>query len=186
MTSQNSWKTTRRHGLVAAITLALCSAFLFYSTQEAEQAALEHRQATQKLSQLKQNQQQAIAEANERETLQAQYDNILNNPRWMPFNPASFAENLHKIQQTLALQDFKYEFQPAVADSGSPPLLRHTMKIEFHARHEGELLRFLANLQQMPDTFLVTRHCSLQRSTDAGLATACQIDSYQLMEAAIR
>ena len=103
----------------------------------------------------------------------------------MPFNPASYAENLHKIQQTLALQDFKYEFQPAAADNASPSLLRHTMKIEFHARHEGELLRFLANLQQISDSFLIARHCKLQRST-SGLATACQIDSYQLTEATTR
>jgi len=186
MTRTDSWKTARRHGLLSAITLTLCSAFLFYSNQDEKQAAQAHRQATQKLTLLKQNQQQAMAEANERETLQTQYDNIRNNPRWMPFNPASFAENLHKIQQTLALQDFKYEFQPAAADSASPSLIRHTIKIEFHARHEGELLRFLTDLEQISGSFLVARHCSLKRSTDAGLASACQIDSYELTEATSR
>lgn len=179
-------RATYRHGLIAAIALTLCSAFLFHSIQEAEEATLAHRQVTGEFSRLKQNQQQVMAEANEREILQAQYDDILNNPRWMPFNPASFAENLHKTQQTLALQDFKYEFQPAAADNASPSLLRHTMKIEFHARHEGELLRFLAGLQQIPDTFLVARLCKLQRSANAGLAAACQIDSYELTEAATR
>ncbi len=169
--SNTDFRLIRWNVTVLAISVVL-SIFIFYlSDQFAEHAQNESRLAQKQINDARNSLSTALQD---KETLAAYFSDytILEEDKIIgDDHRLDWMEGLDKLRQQNIVIDFNYSISPQISyipqpaiDSGSYEIHYSEMRLQFDLLHEGQLLRFLNELQKQVKGHFQLENCAMHRA----------------------
>lgn len=181
--------------LLAAAGAVIWSAdaALARANRELAAAQAERRQAAERLARISEEEREVSQKLDVYRRLQAL--NILGEERRL-----EWADAITRIRTQRELLDLRYrvEKQKLVLSAPGKPanvdVFASTMRVQLALLHEGDLLRFLADLRESGNAYYAVRHCSLARTGQAATGTTitprlrgeCEIDLITMIDRAAK
>jgi hypothetical protein len=184
-----------------ALALLAAGAALIWSGDAAlaaargQQAAAEaqRKQATERLARIWEEEREVNQKLDVYRRLQAL--NILGEERRL-----EWADAITRIRTQRELLDLSYRVErqrlllTAPGKPGNVELFASTMRVQLALLHEGDLVRFLADLRESGNAYYAVKHCALTRTGQAATGTSitprlraeCEIDLVTMIDRAAK
>ena len=188
-----------RWPLLGAVVLVAAGAAAMLVSEQYVDSARERRKATQ--SQRTAAQDRVARAAEEEREIRA---NLVHYRKMMdagivgPKDRLDLIERIAAIKTQRKLFEIRYNISPQRAldypgmqQTGAMDFVNSQMRLDMMLLHEEDLLNFLADLQGSKQTYVVVRHCTLQRVAGAPTAATaavptlkseCTVDLVNLVE----
>jgi hypothetical protein len=186
---------------LVALALLAAGAGLIWSGDAAlaaakrEQAAAQaqRKQAAERLARISEEEREVNQKLDVYRRLQAL--NILGEERRL-----EWADAMTRIRTQRELLDLSYRVErqrllvSAPGKPGNVDLFASTMKVQLALLHEGDLVRFLADLRESGNAYYAVKHCALTRTGQAATGTSiaprlraeCEIDLVTMIDRAAK
>jgi hypothetical protein len=156
-------------------------------------AQAERRQAAERLARLSEEEREVRQKLDVYRRLQAL--NILGEERRL-----EWADAITRIRSQRELLDLSYRVErqkvllSAPGKPGNVDLFASTMRVQLALLHEGDLVRFLADLRESGNAYYSVRRCALTRTGQAATGTSitprlraeCEIDLVTMIDRAAK
>ncbi|MBS1210955.1 MAG: hypothetical protein H6R19_3353 [Proteobacteria bacterium] len=173
--------------LASILLLFLCAGLLWNSRLQLTQARTELTALRTATTEIQQRYQKALAETPEiRQTL-ARFTQLRQDGMIGTENRLDWANALRTISQSRHISKFEFTLGPQgrleqFDTGGSFRFKTSPMQLNMHILHEGDLLRILSDLRNIPSAMILPRHCKLGELDsdinpgDARLLAECTLD----------
>ena len=181
--------------LLAAGAALIWSGDAALAAARREQAAAEaqRKQATERLARIWEEEREVNQKLDVYRRLQAL--NILGEERRL-----EWADAITRIRTQRELLDLSYRVErqrlllTAPGKPGNVELFASTMRVQLALLHEGDLVRFLADLRESGNAYYAVKHCALTRTGQAATGTSitprlradCEIDLVTMIDRAAK
>jgi hypothetical protein len=168
-------------------------AALTHAKQTLVLAQAERRQAAERLARISEEEREVSQKLDLYRRLQA--INILGEERRL-----EWADAITRIRTQRELLDLSYRVDrqklllSAPGKPGNVDLFASTMRVQLALLHEGDLVRFLADLRESGNAYYAVRRCALTRTGQAATGTSitprlradCEIDLITMIDRAAK
>ena len=168
-------------------------AALAHAKQALALAQAERRQAAERLARISEEEREVSQKLDLYRRLQAL--NILGEERRL-----EWADAITRIRTQRELLDLSYRVDrqklllSAPGKPGNVDLFASTMRVQLALLHEGDLVRFLADLRESGNAYYAVRRCALTRTGQAATGTSitprlradCEIDLVTMIDRAAK
>ena len=176
-----------------AASMLSADAALARAKQAFAGAQAERRAAAERLARISEEEREVSEKLNLYRRLQAL--NILGEERRL-----EWADAITRIRTQRELLDLSYRVErqklllSAPGKPGNVDLFASTMRVQLALLHEGDLVRFLADLRESGNAYYAVRRCALMRTGQAASGTSitprlraeCEIDLVTMIDGAAK
>jgi hypothetical protein len=179
--------------VAGATVMVSADAALTRANRELAGAMAERRQANERLARISEEEREVSQKLDVYRRLQAL--NILGEERRL-----EWADAITRIRTRRELLDLRYRVEKqkllrsAPGNPASVDIFASSMRVQLALLHEGDLLRFLADLRESGNAYYAVRQCSLARTGQAATGTTitprlrgeCEIDLITMIDRAAK